>query len=329
MMTSFHTKLRMTILAAVLSGGLLSACAPRETEVLLRVRHGAPPTMPMHRALLKVASILQERSRGRIHLLVEAGLSLPYQIDEMLKGSDEISMSGMGSLSDYYPPLGALEAPYMFRDVDHFYHTVETPFWGSLVTEVERRSGLHVIDMWHQGVRQVTFRDQAARSPAEFGRIKLRVPPSQMYVECARVLGALPTTMNINDVRTAIRAGTVDGQENPLPTIEAMHFHDVCTYLVLTNHSITPIMPIVSAAFWKTLSESDRLLITEAFREGGRYNRKIVEEEERELIHEFEQSGMIVIRPDLRQFRDRAEKVWKRYGEVWGDSLVARIQAVK
>lgn len=319
------------------SAGILLACLAifagcsfsQDEAFTLQLRHGAPSTMPMHRALLQVSELLNARTSGRIRLEVHAGLVLPYQLDDMIKGDHEIAMSGMASLADYYRPLGVLEAPYMFRDVEHFYRSVASPFWQTLGTEVERRSGLHVIDMWHQGFRQVTLRDKPAYTPDDFRTIKLRVPATQMYVEAARALGALPTTMGLNDVRTAIRAGTVDGQENPLPTIKAMRLHEACKYLILTNHTITPIMPIINASYWQSLNPADRAVITQAFRDGGTYNRRIVEEAERQLITDFARGGMIVLTPDLQPFRERAHRAWRRYREVWGDSLVLKIQSVR
>jgi len=282
----------------------------------------------MHHALLKVSELLAERSKGRIRLEVQPSVSVPDQIEMLINGSDEIAMVSMSGLSDYYRPLGALEAPYVFRDLDHFYHTIESPFWRTLTEEVQARAHLRVIDVWHQGIRQVTLKDRPATTPQEFGQIRLRVPAGAMFVEAARVLGALPTTMPLDDVYNALRSGTVDGQENPLPTIKAMRFQEVCKYLIMTNHVITPMAPIVGEHFWKRLTPEEQSLITDAFHDGGAYNRRIVEEQERQLMEEFAREGMTVLHPGLTVFRERAEQSWRRFRDVWGDSLVAEIQAV-
>jgi hypothetical protein len=40
----------------------------------------------------------------------------------------------------------------------------------------------------------------------------------------------------VDDVALALQNKTVDGQENPLPTIQAKKFYEVQTYINLTGH---------------------------------------------------------------------------------------------
>jgi len=317
--------LAVVLLAAL----LLAGCSSREKSYRFVLRHNAPPEQPQHRALLHVADLLNTWTNGRIQLVVLPRVSIPGQLDDIANGSDELGMTGMGGLADYYPPAMVFEAPYMFRDLDHFYHTVESPTGRRILAQIEQRSRLHVIEVWHQGIRQVTLRDEPATTPEEFGRIRLRIPMSTMYVEAARVLGALPTTLGFSNVYVALRAGAIDAEENPLSTIRAMRFNEVCRYLVLTSHMISTIVPVMGNRTWSSLSPEDQALVTRAFREGGAYNRRIIEQEERRLVEEFAAQGMIVLRPDLAVFRTRARQSWRRFEDIWGPSLVQQIQAVR
>ena len=309
---------------------LLAGCSSGgEDGMRLLLPHSAPAGQPQHRALMHVSRLLEERTGGRILLTVKAATPIANQFATIVESDRELAMTGPGDFAEFYPPLSALEAPYMFRDVDHFRRTVRGPIGREMIRESERLSKRHIMDVWLQGVRQVTLRDRPATTPEQFGTIKLRVPGSIMFVEAAKVLGALPTTMTFSNVYVALRAGVVDGQENPLPTIKATGFHEPCKYLVLTGHMIGAILPYMGQRLWNTLSPEDQETLTGAFREGGEYNRRIIEEEERRLVAEFERGGMTVLRPDVRPFRARAEQSWTRFTELWGDSLVARIQAVQ
>jgi TRAP-type transport system periplasmic protein len=320
---------RRAFLVCGVCGLGLAGCFSGPDKIELLVRHNAPAEQPMHRALLLVRESLKSRSDGRISLLVEGLKSIPNHIDIVAESDHDVAMVSMAGLAAYSPPLAAFEAPYMFRDVEHFYKTVGGPIGRELLGEAERRSGLHVIDVWHQGLRQVTLRDTPASTPAEFGRIKLRVPGSTMFVEAARALGALPTTMSFGNVYVALRSGIVDGQENPLPTIRAMRFNEVCKYLVLTGHMVGTIVPVIGARLWMALSEGDRGIISAAFAEGGLGNRGIIAVEEERLVSEMAAGGMVVLRPDVEPFRRRAAQSWNRFQEIWGDSLVDRIQRVR
>lgn len=307
--------------------GVLSGCS-RDDTVALLVRHNAPAEQPQHRALLRVAELLESRTNGRITMTVIALLPVPGQMEDIRAGSREIGMTGAQGVADFFPSFAVFEAPYVFRDLDHFSAMIRSPIGQRILRESEDASNIHVLDVWHQGVRQVTLRNIPAQTPAEFGNVKLRIPGAVMFVEAAKVLGALPTTMAFENVNLGLRSGIIDGQENPLPTIKAMGFQEHCKYLVLTNHIVGVILPVINGDYWRELSPDDQDIITQAFREGGEYNRRIIEEEEARLVEEFADQGMIVLHPDLTVFRERAERTWLGFRELWGDSLVAEIQAV-
>lgn len=306
---------------------LLWGCARGDRPVRILLREGVVPEgQPVYRTLLQVGKVLGERTAGRIQF---SFVPASADIDSSSQIVCLLAMPSINGLAEYYRPLGVLEAPYMFRNLDHFYHAIDSPIGQRLLRETEQRAQQHVLDVWHLGVRQVTLRDRPATTPDEFGFIKLRVPPALMSVEVAKVLGALPTTITFQDVYANLRAGTIDGQENPLPTIKAMGFNALCRYLVLTDHVIATTVPTLTDHHWGKLTPEDREAVTQAFRDVRNYNRLLIAEQERNLVAEFERGGMIVLKPDIEPFRRRAEQSWRRFSDVWGDSLVPQIQAIR
>jgi TRAP-type C4-dicarboxylate transport system substrate-binding protein len=57
--------------------------------------------------------------------------------------------------------------------------------------------------------------------------LKIRVPDAPAYLAFPKSLGANPTPIAFAEVYLALQNGTVDAQENPLPTIEAKKFYEV------------------------------------------------------------------------------------------------------
>lgn len=321
--------IRRTAFAAILVAcGVVSVSCGRDDRVELLARHNAPPEQPQHRTLLHVADLLSERSGGRITLTVQPSISIVDHEEVILEGLRDIAMASLAGLSRFYPPLGAFEAPYMFRSVDHFYATVDSDVGRRIRREFEARSGFHMLDIWHQGHRHVTLVDKPARTPEEFSSVRLRVPSNIMFVEAARILGAQPISATFENVAVGLRSGMFDAQENPLPTIAAMEFHTLSSYLVLTSHVLSTITPIMSKQHWESLSFRDQQIIGQAFLDGRTYNREIIEADESRLIQKFADAGLEIIRPDLDVFRERARASWARYEELWGTSLVDEIQAV-
>ena len=68
--------------------------------------------------------------------------------------------------------------------------------------------------------------------------LKIRVPDVPAYTATPRACGANPTPIAFAEVYLALQNGTVDAQENPLPTIEAKKFYEVQKNISLTGHII-------------------------------------------------------------------------------------------
>ena len=91
----------------------------------------------------------------------------------------------------------------------------------------------------------------AVKSVADMKGFKLRIPEVDTYRAMAEAWGARPTPLNIGELYLALSQGAVDGEENPLPTIQSAKFFEVQKYLVLTAHIMTPRLIAINEAAWK------------------------------------------------------------------------------
>ena len=82
---------------------------------------------------------------------------------------------------------------------------------------------------------------------------KLRIPEVDTFRAMAEAWGARPTPLNFSELYLALSQGAVDGQENPLPTIQSGKFNEVQKYLILTGHILTPRLVAVNEGTWKSL----------------------------------------------------------------------------
>ena len=314
------------ILAAVAVAASLSGCDSDGRVVHLYVSYSVDTAVRL--ALLDVADLLAVRSRGRIQLDV-ATEELPREETPVTpRDAYSINLRNLESISQSYLPLSAFEAPYMFRDLNHFSETMDSPLGQNLLAEGMRHSRERVLGVWSLGVREVTLKNTPATTPAAFSQIKLRVPAGIMFVEGARALGCQPTTMSLDDVYTALRTGIIDGQENALPTIKLKELHTICRYLILTHHKVGTVVPSMPDSVWQLIPPRHQRVILEAFREGRERNIQYIQQEENRLIQEFTAAGMTVVSPDLTPFRRRARHIWKRYSGVWGDSIAIQVQRI-
>ena len=124
-----------------------------------------------------------------------------------------------------------------------------------------------------------------------------------VFQAMAEAWGARATPIAFPELYLALSQGAVDGQENPLPTIQSGKFFEVQKFLVLTEHILTPRMIIVNDAFWKGLPAADRTLLQASFDDAVAWQDKELLAQEASLVATLKGAGMTVIEPNLDDWR--------------------------
>ena len=116
--------------------------------------------------------------------------------------------------------------------------------------------------------------NKAINKPEDMKGVKIRVPDAPLYTMFPRAVGANPTPIAFAEVYLALQNGTVDAQENPLPTIDAKKFYEVQKYIVLTGHITDALLSIVSSSTWNKLSDADKAIFDAVLKEAQRARRR-------------------------------------------------------
>jgi len=194
---------------------------------------------------------------------------------------------------------------------------------------IEKR-GMRILGTTYYGIRQLTTTDKEVRSVKDMKGFKLRVPENEVFMAMAKSWGAKPTPMNFNELYLALKQHVVDGQENPLPTIDAAKFYEVQKYLVLTGHIITPRLVVINERFWEKLSPEDQKIVEAAVQHGIAWNNEQILSKEKALLEKFKEKGMIIIKPNVEEFREAVLKVVpKMFEKKWGKGMWEKIESVK
>lgn len=288
-----------------------------------------PPGSPSILAMKQVSKEVSSKTNGRIKIKVFSSGQLGSSremIESVTLGFQEMVTEGAANLGQWVPSISILEAPYIWRDLDHLYNVMNGPIGKKLKDELRNKKGLRVLGIFYNGVRHVTTSNIAINSVKDMEGIKLRVPENEVFLAMAKSWGAKPTPMNFSELYLALRQNVVDGQENPLPTIDSAKLYEVQKYLILTGHIITPRLIVVSESFWQSLSKEDREIISKAIERGVAYNNREIINGERSLIEKFKKGGVTIISPDKKSFRDAVLKtVPLAFEKKWGEGLYDKI----
>jgi len=327
------------IILGIFIVGLLTSVSLAEEEVTYTLRFNtvAAPTQPQTLAMKKFAEVVDALSGGKIKVEVFHSGQLGDQKTATLavmRGSLEMTIDTSPAwFAEFasYPEVGIFESAYLFRDLDHAYRVLAGPLGQQYVEEIAKRAGIRPLDLWYLGTRQLNLTKKAGlvRKPEDLKGIKLRMPNVPVWLDVGRALGAEPTPMAFGEVYLGLKTGTIDGQDNPLPTDEAAKFYEVTHYIVLTSHQIGFIMPAINEKLWQSMPEKYRVYIKQALMVARFYMNQMVLEQEATLLGKFEKEyGMEIIIPDKESFMTNASNFYKKYEKVWGEGMYEKIQSM-
>ncbi len=323
------------VLLLVLAPGLWA----QDKTYTLRFNTVSSPSDEQYKAMQKFAEVVGQLSGGKINVQLFASGQLGDQKTGLLgvmKGSIDMTCDGSPSwfadIADY-PEIGALETPYLYRDIDHMYRVLLGPIGQSYWDTLAKKSGLRVLDVWYLGTRELdmTARAGAVRTPADMKGIKLRMPNTEAWLDVGRALGANPTPLGFDEVYLALKTGTIDGQDNPIPTDYNEKFFEVTKYLILTDHMIGYVTPVINDRLWQSMPELYRVYIKKAMTVARfMINQDILQQESTLLGKAVQEDGIQVIVPDKQAFMDYAARFYSaaRFDQKYGKGVLDRIRAV-
>ena len=289
--------------------------APALAQTKLKFAHVYETSEPYHKWALWAAGEIKQRTQGRYEMDVFPASQLGKESDinqGLTLGTVDIILTGASFAGRTYPPLAVTYFPFIFRDADHLLKYAKSDVFKELAKGYDEKSGNHVTAVTYYGARHVT--STAARpiaKPEDMKGLKIRVPDAPAYLAVPKALGANPTPIAFAEVYLALQNGTVDAQENPLPTIEAKKFYEVQKNISLTGHIVDSLLTVISGQTWNKLSDADKKIFAEVTEEAADKAGREIAASELRLVDEFKKKGNNVIVVDKNAFRDAVLKTTK------------------
>ena len=161
--------------------------------------------------------------------------------------------------------------------------------------------------------------------------IKLRMPPGDAWQLLGRSIGANPTPMAYAETYTGLQTGAIDGQDNPLPNVQNMKFYEVMSQIVLTSHLVGFDLLTVNMKTWQSMSPAKQAGFQAAADKAIKWSAAEHLKREVELAESFKKQGLDVYTPDVKAFRDYAQKTYLASDQAkdWPKGMLDKINALK
>lgn len=316
------------LLAVLLASASIGAAGP----VVLRWGHCQPVGHPATAASQMVAKLVAERTNNQVRIEVYPASQLGSaqdQIQGLLMGTQDMAYDGPGVMSKFMPKIAALEAPFLYKDYAHMRRVLASSVVRDLYSDLQRATGINIVDTWYYGARHITTSKKPVRSLADIKGLKLRVPEIPAYLETLKALGASPTPMPFGELYLALQTGVVDGQENPIATIDSGKLYEVQKYLAFTGHITNLQFVMISDRALKKLTASQQKILKQAILEAGKVQDKTILDSEDQLLENFRKAGMQTNDVNRDELRTATKSVYEKFANIWGEITIKKLTSIK
>ena len=326
---------RRAILGGAAALGATALPGFAQTKTVLRISTPAVPDDWHAKMWTVFKDALEKSASGEFDVQINLSGALFKQGTEpaaMARGNLELASISAQDIAKILPEYSIFTAGYLIRDPEHQQKVFNGAIGAEMYKAVAEKMDVQILSVAYLGSRQVNLREvRTVKTPADLKGVKLRMPGSKEWLFLGEALGATPTPLAFGEVYLGLKTGTIDGQDNPLPSVRAAKFYEVTKQIVMTSHLTDGIFIAISTKSYNALNFSQKRKVDAAAQAAAVFNNENRIKEEGQLVDFFKQQGLQISTPDVDAFRKTVQAAYQNsdYAKVWPKGLVDRVNAVK
>ena len=256
------------------------------------------------------------------------------ELEAIASGDLEMSIASAQELAQFFPEFSNYATGYVHQSAAHQVAVFNDALMEPFKQTVEDELGIKLLAVMYLGKRHVNLRqckeEVDVQTPADLAGINLRMPGTDAWQFLGKALGANPTPMAFTEVYTALQTGSVDGQDNPLPTVVDAKFFEVTCQIALTSHLVDLNYVAFSKAVWDGLSEEQQAIVKKAAEDAAESGRQAQLQKEADLGAFLEENGLTLYEPDLAAFRNHVQQQYtgSEFAASWPEGVLQKINAL-
>jgi len=318
----FLAAARSTFLAGAVGAPMVARA--QQAQWTYKYANNLPESHPMNIRAREMAAAIKQETNDHFDLQIFPNSQLGSDTDTLSQirsgGVEFFTLSGL-ILATLVPAASINGMGFAFPNYDTVWKAMDGDLGAYVRAQIAKANLVAMEKIWDNGFRQTTTSTKPIATPDDLRGLKLRVPPSPLWTSMFKALDASPTSINFNEVYTALQTKIVDGQENPLAIISTAKLYEVQKYCSLTNHMWDGFWFLANRRAWESLPEDVRAVIAKNVNAAGVNERADVAKLNATLQQDLTSKGLVFNQPDPAPFRDKLRSAgfyteWKnKYGE--------------
>lgn len=317
----------------------LAACSPSsdpggdtggDETFTFRVSFPSPAASASYLKLEELEARLLEKSDGRIQLELYSDGQIGTtneSVQEVQNGGDIISYTDSATIAALVKGdgryLDVLSGPFLFESTEEGLNFYNGEVYAELAGALEEESQLKVVALnWLEGQRSM-IGNKPYPEPSDMANARVRVPPIETWTRTFDLIGAVPTTVEISEVYSALEQGVVDATENGIPGMIAGRYFEAVSEITLTKHFMPFYGFVINKGVFEEMpADLQEMLISEFEIAGEELALANVEATEADLT-KIQAEGVNVHEANLKAYKEVTAPFYSSYPE----GLVERIRA--
>ncbi len=325
---SRRSLLKTTAATAVMSGlGAPFVARAQKAEFSYKLAYNLPDSHPINIRAKEMAAAVRSETNGRVDIQLFPNNQLGSDTDmlsQIRSGGIEFFMVSGLILAILVPASSINGMGFAFPDYPAVWKAMDGELGGYVRKEIAKANLVAFEKIWDNGFRQTTSSTRPITEPGDYKGFKIRVPVSPLWTSMFRAFDAAPSSINFNEVYSALQTRIVEGQENPLALISTAKLYEVQKYCSLTSHMWDGYWFLANRRALEALPPDIRTIVEKNVNEAALRARVDTEKLNATVREELMAKGLTFNQPDLAPFREKLRAAgfyseWKgKYGdEAW------------
>ena len=264
----------------------------------IKIRMGGygPPTTSFSRSLKMIGDALLAEFGAAVDVkYVWNIMDFGYRAEDILwlveDGVLTLGYQSSSYLTDRVPELGFVDLPFLFQTRDQARASMDGALGRYLSDKIEERVNYRILGYFENGFRHISNRLRPIHTPADLKGMRIRVLPSEVQARTFELLGAVPLRWDLTEAIEAIKAGTIDAQENPFANTVTYGVHKFHKFHTVSNHFYISRPIFFNRTQYESWPPALQQAAAKAVRQAVEFQRERAIEEDREARAAIEAAG--------------------------------------
>lgn len=321
------------LVSSILLAGMITGCGSKESKtetaktdegkLHLVVAHNQTSTEnPYQYGMVKFKTEVEKLSGGKITVEVHAGTIGTNEselIEKLNLGGVDMVVASPGFMTAIgVKEIDMLSLYYMFNDYQTWEKVVDGNFGNKMKETIYAKSkgDFMVVDYWSSGVRNFYGKKQVT-TPEDLKGLKVRTQSSPVQKEFWATAGAIPTSVDWNELYQALQQGVVDGAENDMTNLSLKDHHKTANgkYITETEHDFTTRLLLMNGKKFDKYTEEQKSWIKEAAKVATREERDVTYSMLEKSREKIIADGGVINKVDKTPFIEIAKPIQEKFAK--------------